>query len=355
MKILHTADLHLNAQSFERWDALKELADMASDNQVSVFVICGDLFDQDAAVEMLRGKLRSILGGRTFKTIILPGNHDYKAYRSGLYFGENVTVMSDPRQPLPLKDNIMLWGLPYEPLSRENLAYRLKEIGRLMDPACKNLLLFHGELLDVFYFPPEWGDEGDRRYMPVQLSFFEKMPLQYVLAGHFHSRYLARKIPGGGFFIYPGSPVSVTRREVGKRAANLFTVGEEPAEVTLNSFHFEKFNIKLDPFTVENPVDKLKQIISSLHHKAALLLEVDGLFDGEALGMNEQMMAAELNKIAESYLAAEPVFDFLDVQHVLKDELFRDFDVLLEESAYEPGIKKQAREMAIKALRVVAR
>jgi len=353
LKILHTGDFHLNENTPERWDVLREVTSLALENRVAVLVISGDLFDQDAAVEKLRTKLRSYLGDKAYQTVILPGNHDYRAYRSGLYFGENVTVLDSADEPVKLGGNVALWGLPYNPVGRERLAAHLREMAARMDPSFSNILIFHGELLDAYLAQQEWGDEGFGRHMPVRLAFFEPLPVQYVLAGHFHSRFSVREIPGGGLFIYPGSPVSVTKKETGLRMANLLTIGEDPQELPLDSFHFENIHLSLDPFSSDNPLNELEGKLAALHPHAKVLLTVEGLFNGEALGMSEKDLAERLSELAGNRLADDPIFNFIDVQHVFEDDLFRDFNTRLENLEHSPEIKEQAMKLAIRAMRVV--
>lgn len=352
MKILHTADLHLTEEASERWDTLAELVNIARRQKVSALVIAGDLFDQNVEAEKMRGPLRAAIGGEDFQTIILPGNHDHKAYSSGLYFGENVAVINDWREPVKVGETIV-WGLPYERLSGDRLVGRLREMGGLMNPKADNILLFHGELLDAYFSRQELGDEGDQRYMPVKLSYFAPLPLKYVLAGHFHSRYAGWKLPGEGLFIYPGSPVAITRRETGRRMANLLTVGGAPEEVPLDSFHYEALNITLDPFNAEDPRIILQDRLEKTHPAARVLLTVQGLFNGSVLGISETELAAALREGAGSRLAGDPVEDFYDVQHVLEDDLFKKFSSRLMETEYPPALKEQVKEMAIRTFRVV--
>ena len=100
MKILHTSDLHLCEGAAERWAALDELTGLARRRGASVLAIAGDLFDQHADAALLRPRLRDIFSGGGFSTVILPGNHDYRAYRSGLFFGEGVRVIRHWREPV---------------------------------------------------------------------------------------------------------------------------------------------------------------------------------------------------------------------------------------------------------------
>ncbi len=352
MKILHTADLHLTEAASERWDAFIELVNIARKHQVSALVIAGDLFDQDVAAETMRARFRAIIGSSKFQTIILPGNHDHKAYRSGLYFGENVSVINTWEEPVRIGE-LAVWGLPFERISKDQLVSRLRDMASHMQAEENNVLLFHGELLDAYFSRQDLGDEGDLRYMPAKISYFESLPLQYVLAGHFHSRYASWQIPGGGLFIYPGSPVSVTRRETGRRMANLISAAEAPVEIALDSFHYEELVVSLDPFATKDPLPELDQKLDRLHPAAKVLLTVEGLFNGSALGINEEELAFQIKKKVEQICAGEPVLNFLDVRHVLEDDLFKKFIVRLDEMDYPPDLKEQAKELVVQAFRGV--
>ncbi len=352
MKILHTADLHLTDEAPERWEALEELAGLAREHRVSVLVIAGDLFDRHVEAENLRGRLRSVFGSGDFRTVILPGNHDYKAYLSGLYFGENVTVLNSWEEPLHLNGCVM-WGLPYERLSGEYLVQRLQEMASRMDPAENNLLLYHGELLDAYFSRQDLGDEGDQRYMPARLSYFEPLPINYVLAGHFHSRYMTWHLPGGGLFVYPGSPVAVTARESGRRVANLVSPDQPPVELSLKSFHYETLCIELDPFAQEDPISILEEKLKSFHPSAKVVLSVRGLFNSTRLGISETELAEGIKEIADSCCTTEPSLEFYDVQHVMEDDLFKQFNSRLDAYEYPPELKERVKEMVIRAFRVV--
>ncbi len=352
LKILHTADLHLDENAGERWDALEELVNLAGREEVSALVIAGDLFDRESAAETMRGPLRAVFGGCGFQTVILPGNHDHQAYRSGLYFGDNVSVIRDWREPVCLGDTVF-WGLPHDHLDAPRLAARLREMASLMNPDQENILLFHGELLDTFFPRPDLGQEGELRYMPARLSFFDPLPVRYILAGHFHSRFAAWQAPGGSLFIYPGSPVSVTKRETGRRKANLLVPGETPREAVLNSFHFEELLITLDPFAGEDPLLELDRKLDELHPAAGVLLTVDGLFDGAALNLDEDALVSGIKQKMARFSTAEPSFNFIDVRHIIEDDLFKKFRDALAKTDYSLAMKKEIEEMAIYAFRGV--
>ena len=352
MKILHTADLHLNTTNPERWEALEQLVALAVREQVDLFLIAGDLFDRNIEAENLRARLRAALGDNDLTTVILPGNHDYQSYRSGLYFGENVYVINSWAEPLDF-GNISIWGLPFEKIEGERLAGRLREMGSLMDKRRQNILLFHGELLDAFYSTRDVGDEGHKRYMPAHLSYFISLPVKYVLAGHFHSSYKGWEIGEDSLFIYPGSPVSVTSRETGRRMANLIVGDNRPSEVALDTFHYEDLTVQLDPFNDEDPLLIIEKRLQQIHPAARILLTVQGLYDGSRLGLNENELAEGIKRVAAEKLAGAALENFTDVRHVLEDDLFKTFIARLELETYTSLDKNRIRELAIKAFRVV--
>jgi len=352
LKVLHTADLHLNAVNPERWEALDQLVALAAREQVDLFLVAGDLFDRNIEAETLRGRLRASLANYSMKTVILPGNHDYLSYRSGLYFGENVYVINSWTEPLDFC-GLSIWGLPYEKLDGEMLAGRLQEVGSRMDKRRRNILLFHGELLDAFYSTRDVGEEGNRRYMPAYLSTFSSLPVEYVLAGHFHANYQGWELGEERLFIYPGSPVSITTRETGKRAVNLIVANNRPLEIALDTFYYEDLTVDLDPFNSENPLSIIEGCLRQIHPLAKILLTVRGLYDGSRLGLSESELAAGIKKVAGERLAGAVLENFTDVRHVLEDDLFKAFLDKLDREDYPEQGKIRIRELAIKAFRVV--
>ncbi|UCC96085.1 MAG: metallophosphoesterase, partial [Candidatus Omnitrophota bacterium] len=177
-------------------------------------VISGDLFDKDIDAETLRPKIREIFSGTGFKIILLPGNHDSEAYKSGMYFGEDAFILTNLNVPFEYS-TVRIWGLPFEPIEGGKILSKLRSLASNLAMDKENILLYHGELLDTFFSRRDFGDEGDERYMPVKLSYFGDLDIDYVLAGHFHSKFDVRKLENGGYFVYPGSPISITKGEIG--------------------------------------------------------------------------------------------------------------------------------------------
>ncbi len=350
MKILHTADLHLTERHPERWKALEEIIAAGKANKVDVLVISGDLFDKDIEAEKLRVRFREVIATAPFETIILPGNHDYKAYRSGLYFGDKVSIILEWSKPVHL-DNASFWGIPYSKITREKFINSLTEMAYQMQPDRFNLLLYHGELLDAFFLRQDLGDEGEQRYMPAKLTNFAPLPVKYVLAGHFHSRYASWQLSEDGLFIYPGSPVSITSRETGKRSVNIVSDNQPPVELTLNTAYYHDLNITLNPFSEVNPLIKVESHLKNLEPEAMVKLTVKGFYNGYEWGLSEVELIEEFNKILKGYEAKEPVYEFQDIQHVMEDELYKIFSEKLSNKGFSEEKKMNVDKMVISAFR----
>ena len=348
LKILHTADLHLKNIDDERWKTLQNLIEIGRKEKIDLFIISGDLFDRDIDSEKIRPVIREIFSNNDFKIFIIPGNHDQDSYKSGLFYGRDVILLDDYKSPFEFQD-VRLWGLPFERLEEGELLRRLRIMAGGFSSDKVNILLFHGELLDAFYSRTDFGEEGKDRYMPVKLSYFGGMNIGYVLGGHFHRNFEVRTLEGGGYFIYSGSPVSISRKETGRRKVNILTVGEAPAEYPLDSFHYEEVNVELDPFIDRNPVDMVKERLNSTHRAAKILLTVKGHVNCKKIGMDEKKIVQQIDRITDGR-CEEKIYEFRDVGHILEDELFKRFILKLKNGNYDREKKERLKAAAIKAM-----
>jgi exonuclease SbcD len=339
MKILHTADLHLRSEGDERWEALSAVVKIGTKEKIDALVIAGDLFDRGIDAERLRTAVRPVFSGTGFPVLILPGNHDRESFRPGDFFGENTVILSDIEVPFDLGD-VSFFGLPFEPGDRERVLARLHGLRGRLDPERINILVYHGELIDTFFSRTDFGDEGAHRYMPCRLSWFADLGLSYVLAGHFHSRFVIHTFGDGGFFVYPGSPVSITKKETGRRSVNLFTTGKAAADYSLDTPHYVDERIVCNPFSDDNPVSLVKEHLSGLHPGATALLTITGFIDGARLGTSEASLRAEIGKVARKGAVMDE-YSVRDVSAILADDLFVTFTERL--AAIEPDGDKRAR------------
>lgn len=316
--------------------------------KIGIFVISGDLFDKDINAEKLRPKIRDIFSNTGFKIVLISGNHDSDSYTSGLYFGEDIVILTDLDTPFEHKD-IRIWGMPFEPIDGEEILNRLHLLRTKLTSDKKNILLYHGELLDTFFSRKDFGDEGEERYMPVKLSYFKDLKIDYVLAGHFHSSFHTWTLENEGYFVYSGSPISITRRERGRRKVNIFELGKSPNGYPLDTPHFEEVVIELDPFENENPIEIVEKRFENLHPEVKVILIIEGFVNGEVIGMNEKELIKQVKKIV-GMKCVEERYGFRDIRVILEDDLFKSFVEKLERTDYDKENKKRMCNTAIKAM-----
>ena len=349
MKILHTADIHLRKYKDERWETLRRLIKIGKKEKVEIFVISGDLFDKDINAEHLRGKIRETFSNNDFKIVLIPGNHDSDSYKSGMYFGEDTIILTDLKDCFEYKD-VRICGLPFEPIKGEEILNRLHFLASKFTFDKRNILLYHGELLDAFFSRKDFGEEGEERYMPVKLSYFKDLNIDYILGGHFHSKFDARRLENGGYFVYPGSPISITKRETGQRKVNIFEVGSPPEEYLLDTPYFEEVNLKFDPFKDKNPLKTVEKYFENFKPQARIILAIKGYINGKEIKMSESKLVNRIKKITLNRCFEPPKFEFKDIQTILEDDLFRKFLNKLKQADYNEEKKRQICDVAVKAM-----
>ncbi len=348
MKILHTADIHLREYDDERWRTLEKLIEIGKKEKIEIFVISGDLFDKGINAENLRHKIRDIFSNTGFKITIIPGNHDSDSYKGGKYFGEDANILSDLNKPFEYKD-VRIWGLPFELIEGEDILNKLSSLANNLYKDKKNILLYHGELLDAFFSRRDFGEEGEERYMPVKLSYFKDLNIDYILAGHFHKNFDMWTLENGGYFIYPGSPISITKREIGQRKVNIFEVGKPPTEYVLDTPHFEEVIIEFDSFMEKNPVEIVKERLERVHPEASIILIIKGYINSEEIKIGENELMKQLRETTKGK-SVEEHLEFRDIHTIFEDDLFKSFMKKLEQIDYDEEKKKQLRKVAIKAM-----
>ena len=265
-----------------------------------------------------------------------------------MFFGEDVTILTDLNKPFEYKDT-MIWGFPFEPIEGEKILDKLYSLAKKLAEDKTNILLYHGELIDAFFSRKDFGEEGEGRYMPVKLSYFKDLNVKYVLAGHFHSKFNMWKLENGGYFVYPGSPVSITKRETGQRKVNIFEVGKPPKEYSLDTPHFEEVLIEFDPFVEKKPLEIVKEHLEKRHPNAKIILTIKGYINSKKIGISEVKLVKQIKKIVKGK-SVEEHFEFRDVCTILEDDLFKKFIEKLEQTNYSKEGKKQLRDLAIKAM-----
>lgn len=223
MKLIHTADLHLDSpicsvsdakRSAKRRDEIlltfERIARLAEDRGAQVILIAGDLFDANRitrrALNYVLDRVRSHPG---LDFYYLRGNHDSAALAEDEDFPENLHLFDETLTAYQLSRDVILYG-------SEN-PYALAE-AEPFDPQKFNLAMLHGDLSD---FAAEWSDKKGI----LSVDRFARKNLNYLALGHIHS-YGEYLLDERGIACYPGCPNGRGYDECGEKGVILLDISD---------------------------------------------------------------------------------------------------------------------------------
>lgn len=351
VRVLHTADVHLEPGADERRAALAAVLDRAVAADADVVTVGGDLFESELAAEQCRDSLRAAFADRPFPVVTIPGNHDADAFRGDLFFGEaflpaterpfeHVVVEAgnageseddadepgDDADVAPAADAARVTCLPYTPEATDDLLVSLRDREPFDGP---EFLLLHCSL----EAPVRGGvgDEGDHRYFPVGKAALAELGFDYYLAGHYHSRHRT-ELDDGATFVYPGTPSSVTRSETGQRTCVLIDT-EAPRDVTLetlDTFHYDAIEARVTPGEEDEVLSAVaSQVATWDDRNVEARVAVDGFLARDEAAFAEALADASGDVPVENRTRS--------VEHVLSHPLFEDFEARLAEREFATG------------------
>jgi len=336
MKILHTADIHIREYQDNSWRAFESLIKVGSKEKIDVFVISGDFFDKKVSFVKLYPEIRPLLNSVAYEFVIIPGNHDENAFAVDAFFGEKVRILRSVTEPIEY-EALRFFGFPFKNITSGEVRNNLRKIKDLTVGNKTNILLFHGELLDHSFSGSDFGDE-EINYMGVRLSFFSNLNLKYVLAGHFHTNFQVYEFDSEGFFVYPGSPVSITRKETGKRSVNLFEVGNVPSQYSIDTPYYEQMRFSVYPEDDIKIIAKIKDKVKEFPKEAKVLLSLSGYTEEK-----EEELHKKIKELEDEFENLEIENRVRGIKRLGEDELFRAFIEKLEKL-------KSPRQQEIKRL-----
>lgn len=309
MKILHTADIHLHGDHPRRLEGLRQILALGRDQNIDLLLIAGDLFDDHVQAELLRGEVRGLFSNLPYTVLAIPGNHDERAFSRESFYGNDFTSLTT--RPFAIQDfgPWRIVALPYGDGSFAPLADPLRQA---VAPGKKNVLMLHCTWSLPHYTSQDYGGDDQLRYLPVTEETLTGLGYDYILAGHFHSCYRQRRLPCGALFVYPGSPVSISSREEGRRAINLIDdQGCRP--LILDTWYFQSLNYRLNLRGGASVLEDLAKEIS-LHPDdlCNLTVRVDGYIQGSETDFQrglERILANRTNTVLEpNYRSARQIF-----------------------------------------------
>ena len=319
-RILHTADIHLDSIAEERHAALDSVLEDASNADVDLVTIGGDLFDSELAAEQLRESLRELFSNRSYPILTIPGNHDASAYRSNLFFGDSfIAATESPFDHYVVDDTTRITYLPYTPQATDELLISLRDREPFEGTEC---LLLHCSLDAPLH--GDVGDESEQRYFPVTKEQLAELDFEYYLAGHYHSQHHV-ELSNGGTFVYPGTPASITQTELGRRTyVYIDTEADTGVQFpSLESYHYDELNLRVTPGQEDRVFREINSQVAIWHDRdVEPQITVDGFIETDETEF-ESALEDHSNGISVTNRTR-------DVEHILSHPLFEAFEHQLE-------------------------
>jgi len=288
MRLLHTADIHLGRGGDRPLAALDALLDAAAREDVDALTVGGDCFDSVAAADDLRPDLRERFADNPFDVVVVPGNHDVDAFRGNVEFGSDVRVLSaDPFETVAVGNGEVV-GVPYRERLGDDLFFALRE--RADDDA---VLCLHCTL-DAGFGASATGGEDEPSYFPVQTETLGDLGYEFVLAGHVHTELYQQKLPNGGLFIYPGSPVSHSWAETGRRHAVVVDTDDANVQpVALETYYRDRLSVTVTPGDDYDVIERVEGWVEGQDAaRSDLEVRVDGFTEIDEATFDERLHAA---------------------------------------------------------------
>ena len=229
LKILHTADLHLDSpfeglpagkasmRRGEQRELLGRLAALVRSENVDLVLLAGDLLDSDKPYYETGEELVLCLGGMGVPVFIAPGNHDFYSPKSPwarLKLPENVHIFSDSAmQGVTVESlGVTVWGAAFTSRRSGPL---LRGFHAEKREGCYNLVCLHGEV-----------GARDSAYDPISEAELAACGADYAALGHIHQAGGLRRA-GETWYSWPGCPEGRGFDETGEKTVSLVTLSEE--------------------------------------------------------------------------------------------------------------------------------
>ncbi len=220
MKILHSADWHLDAPLAGRTETLRrellalpgKIADLCRKEQCDLVLLGGDLFDGPYSRESLAA-LQAALEEMAVPVFIAPGNHDYVGPTSPW-----LTEQWPPNVHIFTQEHITGVALP-------ELGCRVYGAGfTSMD--CPSLLDGFQAQQDLLPLAVLHGDatQTDSPYNPVTVAQVRRCGIVYLALGHIHKEDGFRC--GDTLCAWPGCPMGHGYDETGEKGVLIVEIGE---------------------------------------------------------------------------------------------------------------------------------
>lgn len=329
MRFLQASDFHLRPDRPERLEALRHCVSRAVESGADALLIPGDLFDDPASADALRPDTRRALETFAGPVVLLPGNHDpaAEAYPETADLGRRTVLMTgEPWCEHLLRPDgeepVRLIGAPYH--ADGSLG---RDLAGLETDPLRTVLLAHGTLRTPWIdrLRPSEGDE--RAYYPVREQDLRGR-FGYAALGHIHEGSRFDGWTNVATWGYSGSPVAITRGEIGPRQAVLveFRAGTGVRSVErlrlATPYWAEPIESAAAPWAsaaaiVSGLVERVRQASEPADALRGLRVRLGGWLDGDE-AWARATLEAEIHALAERHRTVEIEIDVRAVTDLLE-------------------------------------
>lgn len=269
MKFVHLADLHLDAKfdslssidglpqkrRLEQRKALKDVVEYIKENDIKLFLISGDLYEQNyirkSSIEYVNKLFEEIPDTQIF---IAPGNHDpyiKNSFYSTYTWSKNVHIFNENIEKIDFED-AHIYGFGFTDFYCKQS--EIEEI-QVEEPDDINILITHGSL--------DGGSDDLREYNPLRQSKLKQLDFDYIALGHIHKPYYNEEKNQKIF--YPGSTISLGFDELGEHGILVGDIEKDELKVkfmTIDPRQYKEKEIDITEMTSnEEVLEKLQNLV----------------------------------------------------------------------------------------------
>lgn len=220
IKILHSADWHLDAPLLGKEELKKalasvpvKLANLCKEENCDLVLLSGDLFDGTPSADSVAA-LKKALAQMGVPVFITPGNHDFVAPGSiwlTEVWPENVTVFTENQVKSLVLDGLdcTIYGAAFTSMD----CPALLEGFQASHTTRYGIGIFHGDPTMV-----------SSAYNPITQTQIRQSGLDYLALGHIHKA--GSLLCGDTLCLWPGCPMGKDYGEPGEKGAYIITLEE---------------------------------------------------------------------------------------------------------------------------------
>lgn len=225
MRIIHCADLHLDAKMMSNFsndmakkrrleilNTFENMVSFASENDVKIIIIAGDLFDTNEYThKRIKDRVLSVIKNNPMIDFLyLKGNHDNSNYLDEYEKQIQNFKLFSKELKCYYYDNVTISGIEYS----EKIKDEYQKL--YLDESKFNILVLHGQESTTF------SDNTEN----VNLNLLKNKNIDYLALGHIHT-YKFEKLDQRGYYCYSGCIDGRGFDECGKKGFVLLQINED--------------------------------------------------------------------------------------------------------------------------------